>query len=491
MNADIDARWQLACNLQQRGDCEGAIRQLDQLLAQDPLDANYLNLKAQCLLEAGDYDQAIACYEQLISRHPTAENWLYFANALRAAGQYDACIAAYRKAISLQADFGEAYWGLANLKTFRFTPGEVRALEEGLKRHDLSVSSRTALHFALGKAFEDTKRYAESFDAYRQGNALWRKQLRYHADFVTAMVKRSKALFTSEFFRERSTAGHTSPDLICIVGLPRSGSTLVEQILASHSAVEGTRELPVLSQLAQELVGQSRGTAYPDGLRDLPVQAFEEAGEAYLSRTHANRKLNRPFFIDKSPGNYIYLGFLHLILPKAKIIDVRRHPLASGFANYKHHYLHGAAFAFDLTEIGRYYRDYVDMMAHYDAVLPGRVYRVFYEQLVSEPESEIRKMLAYCGLPFEEACLRFYENPRAVSTPSAQQVRQPLFKDAVEQWRNYEPWLRELKVALGDVLACYPAAPKFDIAASYGTSWQIVSTSFTWTPPGGADASRN
>lgn len=472
--ASSEARWMLAWTFVQRGSWEKALPELDVLLKASPDDSDYLNLKARSLLEIGEYNQAIACHEVLIAKHPTHDNWRYYGRALKALNRISDCIAAYREAIALKPESGEAYWSLANLKTFRFSFEDINRMSALLERTDLDTQARAAMHFALGKALEDARQYASSFEQYQKGNAVWRKSISHNADSSTAFVGRCKTVFTPEFFRERSGAGSSAPDPIFIVGLPRSGSTLVEQILASHSAVEGTRELRVLHSLAEHVVGGVPFDQYPGDLRDIKGEELRGAGEEYIARTRVHRKLNRPFFIDKMTGNFLHLGLLHLILPKAKIVDIRRHPLGCGFANFRQFYHEGLAFAFDLTEIGRNYRDYVELVAHFDAVLPGRVHRVFYEQLVANPEQEIRRLLTYCGLPFEEACLRFYETERGVFTISAAQVRQPIYTDALEQWRSYERWLEPLKAALGDVLTSYPAVPEFgEPLPTSATQWRV------------------
>jgi tetratricopeptide (TPR) repeat protein len=481
-----EARWMLAWTFVQRGSWEKTLPQLDVLLKTNPDNSDYLNLKARSLLEIGEYNQAIACHEVLIAKHPTHDNWIYYGRALKALNRIADCIAAYREAIALKPESGEAYWSLANLKTFRFQFEDINTMSEMLARTDLDTRARAAMHFALGKALEDARQYASSFEQYQKGNAAWRKSINHDADNVTAFVRRCKTVFTPEFFRERSGAGSSAPDPIFIVSLPRSGSTLVEQILASHSTVEGTRELAVLHSLAEQVVKGAPFDRYPGNLRDIKGEELRGAGEEYIARTRVHRKLNRPFFIDKMTGNFLHLGLLHLILPNAKIIDIRRHPLGCGFANFKQFYHEGSAFAFDLTEIGRFYRDYVELMAHFDAVLPGRVHRVFYEHLVANPEQEIRSLLAYCGLPFEEACMRFYETERGVFTISAAQVRQPIYTDALEQWRSYERWLEPLKAALGDVLTSYPAVPEFgELFPASATQWRVSSqvgaASSSWT----------
>ena len=470
------ARWTRAITHVRQGDWEKALPELEILLGEDPGNSDYLNLKAHSLLNIGEYERAIACFETWVSKHPAAETWMFYGYALVTVGRPQDSVAAYREAISRKPDLGEAYWSLSNLKTFRFTPAEIIAMHEALERTDLEPRSRWLMHFALGKALEDAKQYAESFEQYRKGNVLFRSGLRYSAENTTKFVRRSKALFTPEFFTERAGAGSQAPDPIFIVGLPRAGSTLIEQILASHSMVEGTKELTVLNAIAMRLADyeRTRVDRYPDILVELKAEEFRSAGDEYIARTRVHRKLGRPFFIDKAPGNFQHLGLLHLILPNAKIIDARRHPLGCGFAVFRQYFPQAFGFAFDLAEIGRYYRDYVELMAHFDTVLPGRIHRVIYEDLVANPEREIRRLLDHVGLPFEESCLRFHETERGVLTPSAEQVRKPIFTDALEQWRHYEPWLGPLKFALGDVLEAYPAAPKFgERNFDYNAQWSL------------------
>jgi hypothetical protein len=328
-----------------------------------------------------------------------------------------------------------------------------------LARHELAGDDRYRLHFALGKALEDQGGYAEAFEHYRKGSSLRGPQDQYDPEIPSRNVRSSRALFTREFFVAHTGFGCSAPDPIFIVGLPRSGSTLIEQILSSHSAVEGTSELHDITQIALQ-VDAGSGT-YPDILGRLDAVRLRELGEEYLARTRVHRKVDRPFFTDKMPSNFEHIGLIHLILPNAKIVDVRRHPLACGIAVFKHDFVRNMDYTYSLTHIGRYYRDYVELMAHFDAVLPGRVHRVFYENMVRDPETEIRRLLDYCGVPFEASCLRFHETARTVRTASSEQVRRPIYADAVEQWRNYEPWLGPLKSALGPVLDLYPAVPVF------------------------------
>jgi len=446
-----------------------AIGQLDRLLAEDPRNPAYLNLKAAALGRIGEYEGAIDLYAQVLKDHPRhPKTWMSYGHALKTVGRQADSIEAYRKSLALTPELGEAWWSLANLKTVKFSAEDVAAMQVQLARTDIGDEDRFHLHFALGKALEDEGRFEESFGHYAQGNALRRRDLGYEADETTTHVRRSKALFTPAFLAERAGQGCQAPDPIFIVGLPRSGSTLVEQILSSHSQVEGTQELPDIIAMARRLGGLAKKSSagrYPDVLAELSPDDLRALGEEYLERASVHRKLGRPFFIDKMPNNWAHLGLIQLALPNARIVDARRHPLGCGFSGFKQHFARGQGFTYDLTDIGRYYADYVELMAHFDAVLPGRVHRVIYEQMVTDPEAETRRLLDYCGLPFEAACLRFYENDRAVRTASSEQVRKPIFTDAADHWRNYDTWLGPLKAALGPVLDAYPEAPAYQAAA--------------------------
>jgi tetratricopeptide (TPR) repeat protein len=443
-----------------------AIAELDRLLTDEPENPAYLNLKAAALGRIGEYDAAISHYARVLQRHDAhPKTWMSYGHALKTVGRQGEAISAYRRSLALAPNLGEAWWSLANLKTVRFTPDDVAAMEGQLARPDLTQEDRLHLNFALGKAFEDEARWADSFRCYAAGNALRREDLGYEAEETTIHVRRSTALFTGAFYAQREGQGCLSPDPIFIVGLPRSGSTLVEQILSSHSQVEGTQELPDLIAMTRRLGGKARKSsagAYPDMLAEMGAQDLCGLGEEYLARAGVHRKSGRPFFIDKMPNNWAHVGLIALMLPNARIIDARRHPLGCGFSAFKQHFARGQGFTYDLTDLGRYYADYVEMMDHFDNVLPGRVHRVFYERMVADPEAETRALLDHCGLPFEPGCLKFYENDRAVRTASSEQVRRPIFTDAAEHWRHYEPWLGPLKAALGAVLDAYPEAPRPD-----------------------------
>jgi tetratricopeptide (TPR) repeat protein len=376
---------------------------------------------------------------------------------LKTAGRQPEAMQAYRRCLAIAPDFGDAWFTLANLKTYRFSAEEVTAMQGALTREHASIDDRVHLHFALGKAFEDDAQYARSFEHYAQGNQLRRSQISYRSEDTTRLVERSRQTYTRELYAERAGCGSPAADPIFIVGLPRAGSTLVDQILSSHSQVEGTMELYDMIDLAWGL-NTAPGAAgqYPANVAALTGAQLRDIGEQYLQRTRIQRKQGARYFIDKMPNNCMHVGLIALALPNARIIDVRRHPLGGCFSVFKQHFARGQHFSYDLDEVGRYYRDYVAMMDHFDEVLPGRIHHVHYESLVENTEAEIRALLEYCGLPFEGSCLRFYDNDRAVRTASSEQVRQPIFRQGLDQWRHYEQWLGPLQAALGPALAAYP-----------------------------------
>jgi len=459
------ARQNYASVLLKHGKAAQALAEIGRALEQDPGNPGYRHLQASALARIGDFDQALRIYADVLGAYPgRAKSWMTYGHALKSAARQDESIAAYRKSIELAPSLGEAWWSLANMKTFRFSDADLAALRRELDRTDLGIEDRYHFHFSLGKALEDAGDYAASFEQYALGNRERRKVIRYDADNIANGVQRSKALFSREFFQSRAEWGTPVPDPIFIVGLPRAGSTLLEQILSSHSAVEGTMELPDVISIARELEGTRRKgepSRYPEILSAMTAQDLRTLGERYLDQTRVQRRDGTPFFVDKMPNNFMHVGLIHLMLPNAKIIDARRHPLGCCFSVFKQHFARGQHFSYDLAELGRYYRDYVDLMAHFDAVLQGRVHRVIYEQLIDDTEAEIRRLLDYCGLPFEESCLRFYENERAVRTASSEQVRQPIYREGLDHWRRYEPWFGPLKEALGPVLASWRQPPPF------------------------------
>jgi len=458
------ARHNYATVLNRQGKAAEALPQVQRLLAEQPRNPGYRTLQAAVLANLGNYSLSISIYESFLKEHPQHSRiWMSYGHSLKTAGRREDCIAAYRQAIQLQPTLGEAYWSLANLKTFRFDDQDVVAIRRALQRADLADDDRLHFEFALGKALEDRSCYEESFAHYVQGNALRRQHHHYDADEHSRFVRRSMQLYTADFFAERAGSGDPAPDPIFIVGMPRSGSTLLEQVLASHPLVEGTMELPTLPAIVLELAGrrEQAESNYVDSVDALSPQQLRDLGARYMAGARAYRKTDAPYFIDKMPNNCLHTGLIQLILPNAKIIDARRHPLGCCFSAFKQQFARGQNFSYGLTDVGRYYHDYVQLMAHIDAVRPGTVHRVFYEQMIEDTEAQIRELLAYCGLPFEERCLRFHENTRPVRTASSEQVRQPIFRDGMDQWRHYEPWLVPLKEALGAVLQLYPQVPAF------------------------------
>ena len=447
------ARHNLALVLYRQQKAAEALPHLERLLAVEPKNIAWRNLLAACLGLVGGHEKSIAVYEAVLAEAPNQPKiWLSFGHALKTAGRRADAVAAYARCREMAPTLGEVYWSLANLKTVPFTAEEEASMRAQLARTDLTDEDALHFHYALGKALEDRGEYAESFQHYAEGARLRRDQLPYDADRGHAEMLRAKTLFTHAFFAERSSHGSASAAPIFVVGLPRSGSTLVEQILASHSAVEGTMELPDIIAIARDL-RRDAGDRYPEALAGLTAEQTRALGEAYLERTAIHRKLGRAFFIDKMPNNFHHLGLIQLILPNARIIDARRGAMAACFSAFKQNFARGQAFSYDLTDLGRYYRDYVELMDHVDAVLPGRVHRVIYERMVEDTEGEVRRLLAYCGLDFEPACLRFYETDRAVRTASSEQVRRPIFREGLDQWRHFEPWLSPLKAVLGPDLA--------------------------------------
>jgi tetratricopeptide (TPR) repeat protein len=457
---DSRPRFALAQLLATIGRAGEALEHARAAQQKNPDDLSSLNLIAAVLNLLGEQEEAAAIYERIVERSPEdARAWTNYGTMLRMIGRSAEAIAAFQRSIAIAPQFGEAYWGLADLKTYRFSAAEIAQMRTQAARADLPPADRSHLLYALGKATEDEGKAAAAFEAYAAGASL-RASKGDDPQQVAPFVERSIDVFTAPFFEARKGSGAAGPDPIFIVGLPRAGSTLIEHILASHSMVEATMELPDLQVIARELADpEMRGGTYLDTLPSLDAAALRTQGEAYLRTTRIRRKTGRPFFIDKQPSNWAHAGLIHLILPNAKIIDARRHPLACGWSCFKQDFLTGQSFTYDLAQFGFYYRHYVRLMAHYDAVLPGRVHRIVHEQLVTDPEPHIRALLAYCGLPFEAQCLRPHETQRAVRTSSSEQVRQPISAKGLENWRAYEPYLEPLKRSLGPVLDAYPDAP--------------------------------
>jgi predicted Zn-dependent protease len=457
------ARYNYAMALYRLNKSVAALQQIDILTASEPRNSGYRNLKAVVLANIGDYQESLEIYADVLAKHPDQSRiWMSYGHALATAGRHKDSVAAYRRCIALAPTLGEPYYSLANLKTFRFDEAEVQSMRAHLISAGITHEDRAHFHFALGKALEDSQSYAESFEHYAQGNKLRSARVGYDPAVTTDLVRRAKQLFNKDFFAARESFGAPAADPIFIVGLPRAGSTLVEQILASHSLVEGTMELPDIMAMAAELgkkADRSQESAYPEVLAALSAGQCRALGERYIEQTRIQRKTNKPFFIDKMPNNFLHIGLIRLALPHAKIIDARRHPMACCFSGFKQNFAKGQRYTYGLEHIGRYYRDYVELMAHFDAVVPGKIHRVIYENMIGDTEGEVRRLLAFCELPFEAATLSFYENDRAVRTASSQQVRQPIFREGIDHWRHYEPWLGPLRLALGDVLTAYPNSP--------------------------------
>jgi len=447
------AKANLALVLGRTGRPAEAMELLDDIFASEPDSVGHWNLKAATLGRLGDFDEAIQLYENVIARAPRQPRvWMSYGHMLKTVGRQADGIAAYRKAIEIAPTLGEAWWSLANLKTVEFADDDIAAMRAELQSPRLSDDDRLHLGFALGKAMHDAGRADEAFAYFAAANALRLKAHPHRSGDLTRRVDESIAAFTAQAFADR-VGGCDSPDPIFIVGMPRAGSTLIEQILSSHSLVEGTSELADLP-----IVARHDGT-YPDSALKLSREERKQRGEDYLKRASVQRRTARPFFIDKLPNNWMFVPFIQLVLPNAKIIDARRSPLACCVSNFRQHFARGQSFTYDLGDLGRYYSDYVRLMAHVDQVLPGRVHRVLYEQMVADTEAEVRALLDYCGLEFEPACLEFHKTERAVRTPSSEQVRRPIYREATEEWRAYETHLGPLKEALGDVLSSYPGVP--------------------------------
>ena len=455
------ARLRLAKLLYEQNRVPESLSILDELLESEPEHAGAGGAKAATLGRIGEYHQALSLYEQLLDRLPDRPGiWMSYGHVLSTVGRVSDSIAAYRQALTLDPDRGEAWWSLANLKTVRFDASDIQTMKRAIETGIDSDAERVQMHFALGKGLEDAGEYQQSFDHYAQGNAGRRATFDYDADRACAYVHRHAQVFGRDLFAEQSGNGNPSPDPIFIIGMPRAGSTLIEQILSSHSMIEGTSELPYVPLLTRRLEADEPGSTYPDLVASLNAKTLRLAGDEYLASAALHRKTDKPMFIDKLPNNWLNIGLIQLILPNARIIDARRHPLGCCFSNFKQHFASGQLFSYALDDLGRYYADYVGLMDHFDQILPGTIHRVLHEAMVDDSEREVRRLLDYLGLPFEEPCLRFYENDRAVRTPSAGQVRVPINRQGVDQWKSFDPWLDPLKQALGPVLDRYPLAPR-------------------------------
>ena len=452
------ARHDYAHTLVQRHKYAQARVQIQQLLYLEPSNPDYRSLAATIAVGLGEHDKAIAFYRDMLADMPVFPDvHLWLGHALKTVGKVPEAIDAYRAAAEARPNFGDAYWSLANLKMYRFGGEEIARMRAEEASPATVLEDRAHLCFALGKAFEDRGEIAESWHYYERGNSLKRSESHYRPEIFETNTRKQIEVCTRDFFQRRTGWGVSRPDPIFILGLPRSGSTLIEQILASHSQVEGTQELPDIQRIALEMQGRPPdldNPRYPGALTDMTQEDFLRLGESYLTDTQVYRT-GRAYFIDKMPNNFRHIGLIHLMLPDARIIDARREPMACCFGNLKQLFSQGQEFAYSIEDISRYYRTYLDLMRHWDEVLPGRILRVHHEDVVADLEGSVRRMLDYCGLEFEPACIDFHKNKRSVRTPSSEQVRQPIFREGLDQWKKYEPWLGPLKAALGDALERY------------------------------------
>jgi len=428
-----------------------ALGEIDQLPQDVREQFEVRGMEAALAGALGMHDRQIDVYRAMVRQRPSGAGlWVSFGNALKTVGRTDEAVKALQRALRIDSGLGEAYWTLANFKSFHFSNRDIAQMRKALQgqRSDFDTLH---IHFALGKAHEDRGEYAQSFEHYATGNAIRAKGFQAEQVGMSAQVDESIAAFTPEFFERSEGVGCLEEGPIFVVGLHRSGSTLIEQILASHPLVEGTTELGIM-KLIRDRITRASGTTPAAAVTALQGSELRRIGEEYLERTRPFRTTDRPYFVDKLPGNWINLPLIRAALPNARIIDARRHPMACGFSNFKQNYATGIGFSYSLTTIGTFYRDYWRFMRHFDAVQPGAACRMINEQLIDQPEAEVRRMLHQLELPFEPSCLEFYKNERAVRTPSAEQVRRPINREGVDLWRNYEPWLDELKAALGPAL---------------------------------------
>ncbi|MBT8092842.1 MAG: sulfotransferase [Gammaproteobacteria bacterium] len=454
------ARLDYVAVLHKRQKFEKALQQATYLRenypGNDVFDLTYANQS----VAVGDYDQALSIYDRVIAKNPDfSQAWLTRGHALKTVGRVDEGVESYRAAYRTRPDYGDAYWSLANLKTYRFGDDEIADMRRLIERPETATGDRFHLCFALGKALEDREQFEDSFSYYERGNKLRLSGLRYDPERLPLAMRRQIEICDEKLLREKAGFGSFYSDPIFIVGLPRAGSTLLEQILASHSEIDGTMELPNIIATAHRLNGRtlvSDEANYPKILHDLDDKHFKKLADAYINDTKIHRK-GAPKFIDKMPNNFMHVGLIHLMFPNAKIIDARRHPMACCFSGFKQLFADGQEFTYSLDDIASYYKNYVALMRHWDKVLPAKVHRVHYENVVADAENEVKKLLDFIGVPFEKSCLDFYKTDRSIRTPSSEQVRQPIYKSGLEQWRNFEPFLGALKTSLEDEIAAYPA----------------------------------
>ncbi len=455
---NIQVRIDYTQLLRKRQKFAQALAQAKHLYDLDPSNPVFQSHYAIQCMQTGDFDKAFELFDSVLKTLPNDTATLTsLGHALKTYGRQDEAIASYRGAIASKPDHGDAYYSLSNLKTYRFTKSELAAMEAQESKENLDYRNRIHFCFALGKAQEDLGDFEKAFTYYERGNRLKRTLSRYDPSQMEEEFSAQSDICSQALFESHQGHGHEAPDPIFIVGLPRAGSTLLEQILASHSQVDGTLELPNILSLSHKLRGRKRageGSLYPKNLFDMSREQLEEFGKNYIENTMIHRK-GAAFFTDKMPNNFRHIGLIHLILPNAKIIDARRDPMSCCFSGFKQLFAEGQEFTYGLEQIGRYYKSYVALMRHWDAALPGKILRVQYEDVVADLEPQVRRILEYCGLPFERACVDFHKTKREVRTASSEQVRQPINTKGLAQWKNFEPYLDELKHALGDSLTGY------------------------------------
>ncbi len=454
----LAARYEYADTLVKRHKHLQARDQIAGLLERDPSNLDYRSLAATTAVGLGEHERAIGIYRDMLRDAPGSPDVrLWLGHALKTVGQVAEAIEAYRGAALARPDFGDAYWSLANLKMYRFDDAEMARMRAAEASPATAAEDRLHLCFALGKALEDRGEIAPSWSCYARGNALKRAESRYRPEVLETNTRHQIAVCSGDFFLERLGWGVTDADPIFILGLPRSGSTLLEQILASHSQVEGTQELSDVQAMVLELQGRDPDLdhpRYPAALEALTPADVRALGERYLRDTKVYRT-DRPFFIDKMPNNFRHIGLIHLMLPHARIIDARREPMSCCFSNFKQLFSRGQEFSYSLEDLARYYRTYLELMEHWDRVLPGRILRVHHEDVVADLEGEVRRVLDHCGLAYEPGCVDFHQTRRSVRTPSSEQVRRPIFREGLDQWRPYERWLEPLAAGLGDARTRY------------------------------------
>jgi tetratricopeptide (TPR) repeat protein len=454
------ARFDYAQVLIKRHSHQRAHEQAEKLLAADGSNRNYRTLHALTCVGLGLHERAIELYRELLTgATQPADLHLSIAHSLKTLGRREEAIAEYRAAAAARAGYGDVYWSLANLKTYWFEDSELQQMTTAESAATTTVVDRYHLCFALGKALEDREQYEKSFEYYARGNALKRAESHYRPEVLELNTRLQIEVCTPALFARHEDSGVRAADPLFIVGLPRSGSTLIEQILASHSAVEGTQELADVPRMVVDLKGRDSdldNPRYPAVLAGMTAEDFRRLGEKYLTDTRIYRT-GKAHFVDKMPNNFRHIGLIHLMLPNAKIIDARREPMACCFGNLKQLFAQGQEFTYSVEDIARYYRTYLELMRHWDAVLPGRVLRVHHEDVVDDLEGTVRRLLDYCELEFEPACIEFHKTERSVRTASSEQVRQPIYREGLDQWRHYEPWLQPLREALGDALTGYRA----------------------------------